>query len=191
MLHGLPADVIKGLSTMNAPLKVIGTLLAGPFARSQRRRFKYVPHENRINDHALTALAKVVNRAHTAVLRGSGGRIGKRFNGGDTLLLTHRGRRSGKEYTVPLAYLRDGADLIVVASFGGADREPQWSLNLGADPRAAVELDGRRFDVKAEQVHGAERDALWTQLVAYLPAYAEYQAGTRRRLAVHRLQPVA
>lgn len=105
------------------------------------------------------------------------------------LLLSVVGRRSGRTFTVPLLHIRDGADYVVAASNGGIDREPQWWLNLQECPGATVEVDGRGVPVVAEQVHGADRDALWARLVAGLSSYADYQAGVRREIAVVRLRP--
>ena len=66
-----------------------------------------------------------------------------RFRGGDVVLLTHRGRRSGRTFTTPLLHVRDGDDIVVTASNGGVDAEPQWWLNLQADPYGEVEVRGR------------------------------------------------
>ena len=62
---------------------------------------------------------------------------------------TTSGRRTGKQRTVPLTYLCDGVDLVVVGSFGGSDRAPAWWLNLEHDRRAAVQLDGVTIAVSA------------------------------------------
>ena len=84
------------------------------------------------------------------------------------MLLTVRGRSSGRLHTVPLMSLPDGDDLLVVASQGGVDREPQWWLNLLVDPHAEVERRGERFAVVAEKVGDDERQALWDRFVGDL-----------------------
>jgi deazaflavin-dependent oxidoreductase (nitroreductase family) len=86
--------------------------------------------------------------------------------------------------------LREGDDLLVVASQGGVDREPQWWLNLLVDPHAEVERRGERFAVVAEEVDGDERQALWDRFVATYDGFNDYQAKVRRRLAVVRLRRV-
>ena len=58
------------------------------------------------------------------------------------VLLTVRGRRSGRLFTTPLLYVRDGDDYIVAASNGGVDHEPQWWLNLKSEPPAQIEAPG-------------------------------------------------
>ena len=112
-------------------------------------------------DRRLTAVQRRVARVHTALLRRSGGRLGNRFRGGDVVLLTHRGRKSGRTFTTPLLHVRDGDDLVVAASNGGVDAEPQWWLNLQADPHGEVEVRGRRWHVVASKVDEADRARLW------------------------------
>nr|BFE55490.1 F420H(2)-dependent quinone reductase [Dactylosporangium thailandense] len=142
-------------------------------------------------DRLFTQVSRNVARMHIALFRRTNGRIGHRFRGCDVLLLTARGRRSGQLFTVPMLYLRDGTDYIVAASNGGIDREPQWWLNLLADPDAVVETRGERLRVTASEVRDEQRDALWARLVASLAAYEGYQAKVRRRIAVVRLRPHA
>jgi deazaflavin-dependent oxidoreductase (nitroreductase family) len=141
-------------------------------------------------DRLLTVVSKHAAAAHTALLRRTNGRMGNRFRGGDVVLLTHRGRRSGKQFTTPLLHVRDGDDLIVAASNGGIDSEPQWWLNLQADPRAETEIRGRRTAVVAAPVEDGDRDRLWQALMDNCPTYDEYQAKVRRRIALVRLSPV-
>ena len=140
-------------------------------------------------DRRLTAVQRSAARVHTALLRRSGGRLGNRFRGGDVVLLSHRGRRSGRTFTTPLLHVRDGDDLVVAASNGGVDAEPQWWLNLQADPHGEVEVRGRRWAVVATQVDEADRARLWRALMDRTPTYDAYQAKVRRRIALVRLTP--
>ena len=141
-------------------------------------------------DRLLTMVQRRVARVHTGLLRRSGGRLGNRFRGGDVVLLTHRGRTSGRTFTTPLLHVRDGDDLVVAASNGGVDAEPQWWLNLQADPHGEVEVRGRRWPVVAAPVDEADRGRLWQALMDRTPTYDEYQAKVSRRIALVRLSPV-
>src|SRR5688572_25977969 len=85
------------------------------------------------------ALQNVLTRLHTALYRSSNGVIGGRIAGSPVLLLTTTGRRSGKPRTVPLLYLMDGGDVVLVASNGGAVRHPTWWLNLQAASEAWIQ----------------------------------------------------
>ncbi len=82
------------------------------------------------------------------------------------LLLETVGRRSGRRRTTPLQYLADGAAFVVVAANGGAPRPPAWWLNLGADPRARIQVGADMLDVSAREATGEERAALWLRLAA-------------------------
>jgi deazaflavin-dependent oxidoreductase (nitroreductase family) len=114
----------------------------------------------------------------------------RRFRGGDLLHLTTTGRKTGQRRTVPLLTVRDGDAWIVAASNGGADWEPGWWLNLQAGGGGVVELQGRRAEVKGEELVGPAREEAWRRLNEQLAAYEGYQAKVRRTIAVVRLTPV-
>ena len=78
---------------------------------------------------------------HTFVYRLSSGKIGGRVGKSPVLLLTTTGRKTGQQRTIPLLYLNNGDNLILVASNGGAPTHPVWWLNLQANPKAIVEID--------------------------------------------------
>lgn len=127
---------------------------------------------------------------NTWVYRASGGRwLGRFPSGAPVCLLTTIGRKSGRRRTTPLLYLRDGKDLVVVASQGGAPQHPSWYFNLQANPNAKVELGRSHFAVIARQVGEDERAALWPRLVAIYPPYETYQRRTTRRIPLLRLTP--
>ena len=127
-----------------------------------------------------------INRVVNAIVR----RLGlKTFRGADLLYLTTTGRSSGARRTVPLAFVRDGDDLVVAASNGGSDWEPGWWLNLQADPTGTVRVAGEERRVTGVEVEEPERSVLWDRLNAQLDAYDGYQAKVRRRIAVVRLTP--
>ena len=129
-----------------------------------------------------------LNRAANAIVR----RLGlSRFRGGDLLYLTTTGHKSGKVRTVPLLFVRDGDDLVVAASNGGADWQPGWWLNLQARPEGVVRVAGQEQRVTATEADGPERDVLWARLMDQNDAYDGYQEKVRRRIAVVRLTPLA
>lgn len=144
-----------------------------------------------LKESVLTGVTRQIATIHTGLLRRSKGRFGNRFRGADVLLLTVRGRRSGKEFTVPLLHIRDGADFVVAASNGGMSRHPQWWLNLQADPTARVDVRGEHFDVRASEVTGEGRRELWEALNAAFAGYDKYQQGLDRQIPVVRLIKLA
>jgi deazaflavin-dependent oxidoreductase (nitroreductase family) len=134
------------------------------------------------------ALFVRVNRVVNAVVR----RLGlRRFRGGDLLLLTTTGRRSGQRRTTPLLHLARDGGWLVVASNGGADWEPGWWLNLRAGAPGTVEVDGRAVPVHGEEVTGPEREQLWGELTERVFDFDSYQAKVSRRIAVVRLTPTS
>jgi F420H(2)-dependent quinone reductase len=125
------------------------------------------------------------------VYRVSGGRVaGQVPSGAPICLLTTTGRRSGRRRCVPLLYVTDGDDLVVVASRGGMSSHPAWYLNLLADPNAVVELGRRRVHVQARIASPSERARLWPLVVAVYENFAAYQTRTERELPVVVLSPM-
>ncbi len=127
---------------------------------------------------------KGIGKVHTWLYRTTGGRIGHATGPIRNLLLTTRGRKSGEERTVALAYMADGDRWILVASNGGGDRHPAWWLNLEVEPKASIEVGAERIDVDARQAAGAERADLWSRLTRYNPPYASYEKMTARPIPV-------
>ena len=116
-----------------------------------------------------------------------GGRLGK----SPVLLLITTGRKTGKPRATPLFYLKDGDNIILVASNGGSTTHPTWWLNLQANPQAKVELGRKKLPVTARQADAEERKRLWPLLVAMYAGYAEYQKKTTREIPLVILSPTA
>ena len=106
------------------------------------------------------------------------------------LILTTTGRRSGRPHEVPLLYLRDGDNLVVIASYGGRPNYPDWYLNLMARPEAEVQINGRRQAVRARVASSEERSVWWPRVVDAYEGYSEYQSRTNRIIPVVFLDPV-
>jgi deazaflavin-dependent oxidoreductase (nitroreductase family) len=105
------------------------------------------------------------------------------------MLLEHRGRKSGKVFVTPLLYLRDGADVVIVASQGGRAEHPQWYRNLVANPDAFVEIGSERRPVRAVVADAAERARLWPRLVELYADFDTYQSWAEREIPVVVLHP--
>lgn len=121
----------------------------------------------------------------------TGGRLGGQFGKAPILLLTTTGRKTGKERTWPLIYIRDGDALAVVASNGGSDQAPAWWLNLQANPRGSVRIKNDTWQVEASNGSQEQRDRLWPQFNAIYKTYDSYQQKTTRQIPVVLLSPVA
>lgn len=105
------------------------------------------------------------------------------------LLLTTTGRKTGKAHTVPLLYLSDNDQLVVIASYGGRDIHPEWYLNLDTTADVGVELAGRKRLMVAHTANSAERLKWWPKVVEAYDGYATYQSRTDREIPVVFLTP--
>lgn len=104
--------------------------------------------------------------------------------GMNDLLLTTRGRRSGKLRRTALVYARDGDRYIVAASNAGADRHPAWYLNLVDNPAVTVQIGAQPLAAMARTATAEEKPRLWQRMVATMPTYQGYQQATRRDIPV-------
>jgi deazaflavin-dependent oxidoreductase (nitroreductase family) len=106
------------------------------------------------------------------------------FTGRSLLLLTTTGAKTGEARAHPLAYSRDGDRFVIVASKGGAPSNPAWYHNLRAHPDVTVELGPERFRARATVADDAERRRLYDQNAAKMPAFADYEKKTARKIPV-------
>ncbi len=101
------------------------------------------------------------------------------------VIVTTRGKRSGKLRKTPLMRVEHDGEYALVASMGGAPKHPVWYHNLKADPDAVTIQDGPEpFDATVREVTGEERDVWWRRAVDAYPPYAEYQEKTDRTIPV-------
>jgi deazaflavin-dependent oxidoreductase (nitroreductase family) len=133
-------------------------------------------------------------RAHDAVYQRSGGWIGHRIPLAPPMLLLHSiGAKTGAARTNSLAYFRDGNEYVVVASNGGAPRNPAWYHNLRAHPDTEINLGPKRIRVAAHAVLPDDPDyaRLWKLCDGRNAGrYSAYQTKTSRPIPVVRLTPV-
>jgi len=151
---------------------------------------------DQLDSPVLPVIFRHVGRAQVWIYRKTGGRIGGKWRVGagfrkpvPTLLLDHRGRKSGKLFTVPLLYIHDGADVVIVASQGGRPEHPQWYRNLVANPDTHIQLGAQRTAVHAVTAGPDERARLWPKLVDAYADFDNYQAWTEREIPVIVLKP--
>jgi deazaflavin-dependent oxidoreductase (nitroreductase family) len=108
--------------------------------------------------------------------------------GGDTLVLTTRGRRTGKASSTPLFYASEADHLLVAASFAGSGTAPSWYLNLVAHPEVQATIDGRTERYRARTLGDAEAEAAWPKLLAVYPTFARYRRRALRTIPVVELR---
>jgi len=127
-------------------------------------------------------------RAHCSVYRGTRGLIGGNLIGIRMLLLTTKGRKTGKSRTLPLAYVEYKGEYVVVASNGGAEKSPAWWLNLSAAETAEIQVGGESFEVEWSHAPREQRMEYWRKLQAAIPAYRMYRIRTDREIPIIRLR---
>ncbi len=120
---------------------------------------------------------------HILVFRLTGGWLLGRFEL-PVLLLTTKGRRSGKQRTAALLYFEDDDALLVIASLGGAPTSPAWYHNLVAEPEVEVQTRSGKRRMRAEPLIGDDRHSKFERIKAAAPRYAEYEARTTREIPV-------
>jgi F420H(2)-dependent quinone reductase len=133
-----------------------------------------------------------VGRVHAAVLRRSRGRLRRSLllaGGQPVLALTTTGRRSGTPRSTVVAYLRHGDAYAIGALNLGSDRDPAWCLNMRADPRASIIVNGEHKAVRARQATGEEAERLWQAFIDRLSTIASSLRLARRDVPMFVLEP--
>ncbi|THG33886.1 nitroreductase family deazaflavin-dependent oxidoreductase [Glaciibacter flavus] len=114
----------------------------------------------------------------------SDGAEGNTMRGKPIIVLTSRGARSGNVRKTPLMRVEHDGEYAVVASLGGAEKNPVWYHNLVADPHVELQDGDRKHDYVAREVVGDERETWWERSVQAWPDYASYQTKTSRTIPV-------
>lgn len=141
-------------------------------------------------------LLKVMSRVNVWFYRRTQGRIGGKWRVGSgfrtpvpVCLLVHTGRSSGREYTTPLLFLRDGDNVVIVASQGGLPKDPQWYRNVVTNPRVRIQVGADIREYVARTAGRDERAALWPRLVELYADFDSYQSWTGRVIPVVVCEP--
>jgi F420H(2)-dependent quinone reductase len=106
------------------------------------------------------------------------------------LKLTTTGRKSGKQRTVHLLYIRDGSAFVVTASNGGRQRHPGWFFNVRSNPQVTLHVQDTQVSAVAEVAEPEKRKELWAQLLSIAPFYAGYEKNASREIPMVILRPV-
>ena len=118
---------------------------------------------------------------------GSGGTDGLtlRDTGLPVIIVTNRGRKTGAIRKTPLMTVVDGNSYILVASLGGAPKNPLWYYNLKADPNVEIRDGAEVYSMRVrEVVDPGEKQRLWDIAVKAYPPYQDYQEKTDRVIPV-------
>jgi deazaflavin-dependent oxidoreductase (nitroreductase family) len=121
-------------------------------------------------------------QADRALIHASRGRLSISGPAMPTMLLTTTGRKSGKERTVPLYYVRDGKNLVAVCENFGLDTASSWPKNLLADPKGRIEIDGSAATYLSRPATEEEVARNMPRLVDMWPAHDTYVKRSGKRM---------
>lgn len=127
---------------------------------------------------------------HKAAYRATGGRLFGGFYGMPAVILTTIGRKSGEPRSTPLtAPVHDDDRVVLVASYGGDDRDPQWYKNISANPDVELTMRGDTRKMTARAATPDEKEELWPRVVEAYKGYGQYQTRTTREIPLVILTP--
>jgi deazaflavin-dependent oxidoreductase (nitroreductase family) len=133
---------------------------------------------------------KTLSRVHRTIVHASGGRVGRSAFGMPTVELVTVGRKSGRSrstmLTVPVV---NGDQLVLVASKGGDDRDPDWYRNLVDHPDVELTMAGHHRLMRARSATLAEKAELWPQVEKSYKGYANYRRRTERDIPLVICEP--
>ena len=132
---------------------------------------------------------KTMTRMHVALHRLSGGRLFNTLTGDDVCFVTMTGARSGRRLPIPLMHVPPAGGVLLVASQGGAPKNPVWYNNLVKHPEIDVSHRGRSMKLKARLASAEEKPALWPICDQHYAPYADYRARTSRDIPVFICEP--
>jgi deazaflavin-dependent oxidoreductase (nitroreductase family) len=132
---------------------------------------------------------KLFTRTHVLLHRLSGGRLFNKLGSDDVCFVTMTGARSGRSITIPLMYVPWQDGVLLVASQGGAPKNPVWYGNLVKHPEISVSHRGRVMKLRARLATAEEKPALWPVCDRHYAPYADYRKRTTRDIPIFVCEP--
>jgi deazaflavin-dependent oxidoreductase (nitroreductase family) len=146
--------------------------------RAYRRLIRWLGHKRWFSAFAVRFGA----RFDRIMYRATRGKLTATSSVAPILLLTTKGRRTGRARTTPVIYIEDGAGFVVSSEeFGQVERRAAWPRNLDADPNATVQIGSRVIPCRARRLSDEEADRCWPRLVEVWPAHETYLRRSGRR----------
>jgi len=130
------------------------------------------------------------SRENAELYMSSGGTAGTELKGKPVVLLTTVGAKTGKLRKTPLMRVEHDGRYAVVASLGGAPKNPVWYHNIVAHPRVELQDGIETGEYEARELSGDEKVTWWERAVEVWPDYADYQRKTDREIPVFVLTPI-
>jgi len=134
---------------------------------------------------------KLVSRAHILLNRLTFGRMFNTLGGDEVCFVTMTGAKSGRRITMPLMFVPHGESVLLVASQGGAPKNPVWYYNIAKNPDIEVRHRGRHMKLRARQATAEEKASLWPVCDAAYAPFVDYRARTDRDIPIFVCEPRA
>jgi deazaflavin-dependent oxidoreductase (nitroreductase family) len=136
-------------------------------------------------------IIKAWTRLHVFLNGITGGRLFNSLGGDDVCFVTMKRAKSGSTTTIPLMYVPYRSGVLLVASLGGAPRNPAWYHNLAKHPEIEVTHRGRRMKLRARLATPEEKPELWPICDQHYAPYADYRKRTTRDIPIFVCEPAA
>lgn len=134
-------------------------------------------------------ILKAITRTHVFLHRLTGGRMFNRLGKDEVVFVDMTGAKSGRPLTIPLMYVPYNEGVLLVASQGGAPRNPVWYGNLVKNPDIEVTHRGRRMQLRARLATAEEKPAFWPICDQYFAPFAQYRERTEREIPIFVCEP--
>lgn len=135
-------------------------------------------------------MLKFMSALNVVLYRLSGGKIMGSLGGGPVCLVTMTGAKSGRRLTRPLIHIANGADILLIASQGGAPKSPAWYHNLRAHPDIEIQVGSTKRKMRARQASDEEKANLWPIAVATYKDFDLYKSRTDRNIPLMICSPI-
>ena len=129
-------------------------------------------------------LFRIVSPLHTLLNRLTGGRRFNTYLGNEVCFVTMKGAKSGRLRTIPLMYIPYKDGLLLVASQGGAHKNPDWYYNLVSHSEIEINHRGQQMQLCARLATAEEKPDLWPICDRHFPPFAEYRTRTNRDIPI-------
>ena len=124
------------------------------------------------------------------IYRLTGGKLGGSMGKFKVLILTTKGRKSGKILSNPVGYFERDGKYIIVASNSGSDKNPSWYYNIKGNPNdVTIQVNEKIMRVTPEIVLGEQRKPVYEWIASIAPNFGDYEKKTTREIPLVFLKP--
>jgi deazaflavin-dependent oxidoreductase (nitroreductase family) len=134
-------------------------------------------------------LLKIMSRTHIFLNRITLGKMFNTLSGDEVCFVTMTGAKSGRTITMPLMYVPHKDGVLLVASLGGAPKNPVWYYNIVKNTRITVRHRGKEMSLLARLATPDEKANLWPICDSHYAPYADYRARTDRDIPIFICEP--